>query len=61
MLTIYEIRILRDSASLPRVHTSRHVSDHAAVRRALALNPDGARMEVWRGTICVYSSIQAAA
>jgi hypothetical protein len=61
MLTTYEIRILHQASQPPRILTSRHISDHAAVRRALALNPDGARMEVWRGTICVYSSIQAAA
>lgn len=61
MFSTYEIRILREGTSTPQLHVSRHVSDHAAVRRAHRLCRAGDQVEVWRGNVCVYSSFRAAA
>jgi hypothetical protein len=51
----YQIRITPRDARTADIYSSSHISDHAAVRRALALARDGAAIEVWRGFACVYS------
>jgi hypothetical protein len=49
----YEIRVL-DERGTQRVHACAQISDHAAVRRALALTENRLSFEVWRSGLCVY-------
>ena len=50
----YEIRIAK-SGREPVSLASEHVSDHAAVRKAIALTSDQDAVEVWRNDVCVYA------
>jgi hypothetical protein len=53
-MNTYEIRIVRRGIKFPDIHSSSHISDHAAVRRAWNLAADE-DLKVWRGATCVYS------
>jgi hypothetical protein len=54
-MNTYEIRIVRKDIKSPDVYSSSHISDHAAIRRARNLADREDKVEVWRGTTCVYS------
>jgi hypothetical protein len=54
----YEIRIARRDQAIT-VYRSEHINDHAAIRRGHVLAEAGDRVEVWRGTQCVYAGHQS--
>jgi hypothetical protein len=53
----YEIRIVRAGDRSQIVVTATLLGDHAAIRRAHMLAGDRDLVEVWRGMVCVYSTI----
>ena len=56
-MTPYEIRIVRGIDRSPIVVNAKLMSDHAAVRRARMLAAEGDLVEVWRGLVCIYSTM----
>jgi hypothetical protein len=54
-MTSYELRVINPRARDATVYASSHVSDFAAIRRAVDLADDDEVIEVWRGVVCVYS------
>lgn len=57
----YEIRIINPDGRTASVHSSTHVGDFAAIRRATALADGDDVIEVWRGIVCVYRGLPAMA
>jgi len=51
----YELRVTNPGNKYPIIYASSHVSDFAAIRRAVSLADADERIEVWRGVVCVYS------
>jgi hypothetical protein len=51
----YELRVLSRDDKHPTIYASSHISDFAAVRRAVSLADADELIEVWRGVVCVYS------
>ena len=56
----YEIRILKENGQQLVIEV-RLMGDHAAIRRARTLATDTDRVEVWRGMVCVYSTVESLA
>jgi hypothetical protein len=54
----YEIRVVQQRSG-GEIYASSHTSDHAAIRRAIALAKPGQAIEVWCGARCVYVGIPA--
>ena len=54
----YEIRIIKRDRAIA-VHRSEHINDHAAIRRGHILAGAGDRVEIWRGTQCIYAGMLA--
>jgi len=57
----YELRVIHPHARNATVYASSHVSDFAAIRRAMSLADEDQVIEVWRGAVCVYSGAPAMA
>jgi hypothetical protein len=51
----YELRVITPDRRYPSIYASSHISDFAAIRRAINLAHNDAFIEVWRGLFCVYS------
>jgi hypothetical protein len=51
----YELRVISPADKYPTVYASSHISDFAAVRRAVSLADADGLIEVWRGVVCIYS------
>jgi hypothetical protein len=51
----YELRVIHPHARNATIYASSHVSDFAAIRRAMSLADEDQMIEVWRGAVCVYS------
>jgi hypothetical protein len=51
----YELRVINPDDKHPTIYASSHISDFAAVRRAVSLADADEVIEVWRGVVCVYS------
>lgn len=51
----YELRVIHPLDRNATVYASSHVSDFAAIRRAMNLAQEHELIEVWRGAVCVYS------
>jgi hypothetical protein len=51
----YELRVINPDDKYPTIYASSHISDFAAVRRAVSLADAHEFIEVWRGIVCVYS------
>jgi len=51
----YELRVINPAQKYPTIYASSHISDFAAVRRAVSLAHVDELIEVWRGVVCVYS------
>jgi hypothetical protein len=51
----YELRVITPGSRYPSIYASSHISDFAAIRRAVNLADGDEFIEVWRGTVCVYS------
>ena len=56
-MTPYEIRIVRSVDRSPIIVNAKLMGDHAAVRRARMLAAEGDLVEVWRGAVCIYSTM----
>lgn len=51
----YELRVITPGEKYPSIYASSHISDYAAIRRAINLAHSNELIEVWRGAVCVYS------
>jgi hypothetical protein len=51
----YELRILKPHGRYADIFASSHISDLAAIERAMSLASNGELIEVWRDLVCVYS------
>ena len=51
----YELRVINPLGRNAKVYASSHISDFAAIRRAMSLADVDEVIEVWRGVVCVYS------
>lgn len=51
----YELRVIDTRDRNATVYASSHVSDFAAIRRAMSLANEDDVIEVWRGHVCVYA------
>lgn len=51
----YELRVIDPRDRNAAIYASSHVSDFAAIRRAMSLAGDDDVIEVWRGLVCVYA------
>ena len=51
----YELRVMNPKGKQACIYASSHISDFAAICRAISLAEDEGIIEVWRGMICIYS------
>jgi hypothetical protein len=51
----YEIRVIKKSAKNPLIFSAVLASAPAAIRRAVKLTEEGDAIEVWLGSICIYT------
>jgi hypothetical protein len=51
----YEIRVIKKSAKTPLIFSAVLASAPAAIRRAVKLGEEGDAIEVWLGSICIYT------
>lgn len=56
----YELRVITPGNKYPSIYASSHISDHAAIRRAINLADNYDFVEVWREAVCVYCRNPAA-
>ena len=54
-MNTYEMRVMNPLGRIAKIYASSHISDFAAIRRAMRLASAGDLIEVWRGVVCVYS------
>jgi hypothetical protein len=60
-MNIYQMRVLNPLDAIAKIYTSSHISDFAAIRRAMSMANAGDLIEVWRGVVCVFSGVHNSA